>query len=82
LELRLQRPEVGDDRQVGPTCRRPKEKGREGGLRGGERRSGPAQERGAERGERDGPTAHLEKKEGKEKKKRRRIFLGLNIALW
>src|SRR5512133_1043118 len=32
LELRLQRPEVGDDRQVGPTCRRPKEKGREGGL--------------------------------------------------
>ncbi len=44
----------GRPRQVGPTCRRPGERGSEGGLRGGEGRSGPAQQgaRGREMGRR------------------------------
>jgi hypothetical protein len=42
LGLGSNRLEEEDDRQVGPTCRRPMERGREGGLRGGEKeRAGP-----------------------------------------
>nr|BAD05602.1 hypothetical protein [Oryza sativa Japonica Group] len=59
LELRLQRPEVGDDRQVGPTCRHPRER-REG-------RMGRPNKEEAERGREwaDGPR----RKKGRKKKK-------------
>nr|BAD62240.1 hypothetical protein [Oryza sativa Japonica Group]BAD62340.1 hypothetical protein [Oryza sativa Japonica Group] len=70
LELWLQRPEVGDDRQVGPTCRRPERE------EGGAAWAGPQGGGTAGEGWADGPT---KKKEGKEKKKRKRIFLGLKL---
>ncbi len=66
LECRLQRLEEEDDRQVGPTYRRPKERERKGGLRGGE-------ERWAGAG-RNGPTAQEKEKGGKRKEKREKGF--------
>jgi hypothetical protein len=64
-------------RQVGPTCRRPREGGRRAaGTRGGPRpAAGPAERRGKKRG--NGPTAHLtkrRKKRGKRKRKRKKDF--------
>nr|BAD69149.1 hypothetical protein [Oryza sativa Japonica Group] len=67
------RREVRDDRQVGPTCRCPKERGREGGLWDGEGGAGwPSKEGVREGGWAYGPT---KKKEGKEKEKEKGISL-------
>nr|BAD36076.1 hypothetical protein [Oryza sativa Japonica Group]BAD36134.1 hypothetical protein [Oryza sativa Japonica Group] len=72
LELRLQRPEVGDDRQVGPTCRRP-ERGGRGGL------GRPTRRRGRGRGMGRRPN---KEKGGKRKEKEKKDFHGIkNIAL-
>ena len=64
--------EEGDDLTGGPHLSASRREGE------GER-AGPQGESRAGEGWADGPT---KKKEGKEKKKRKRIFLGLKIALW
>jgi hypothetical protein len=78
LGLGSNRLEEEDDRQVGPTCRRPKERGREGGLRGGERGTGRPTRGGRARA--TGGLGRRPKKRKKEetgkRKRKERIFLG------